>query len=436
MIRELKSSFVKDMEKVVNKMINGYYIDLCSLIDRIYYINALTFYGQTSTGGTSDSQELCTLETTTTTVFPICSFNGGNATLITAPAGTTTTTTTHPYSCSFNGGSAVLVTITGCEFKGGNVVILVPPTTTTTTIPTTTTTTVPVIHCNFNGGAIIVLTPITTTSTTTAPITTTTTIPVTTTTTIPNTTTTTIPNTTTTTIPSTTTTIAPSTTTTTIPSTTTTTTIASTTTTTVPEITTTTIPITTTTTVPVTTTTTIADTTTTTVADTTTTTLPITTSTTTPLIGNELQTGEYTTQCTIPQWGSIHIYTVPANTYYAYSLAEANQLALNDIAANGQAYADTFPCNDPIPSMASPAYSDIGGGTWVLVGGVYNVPPLGYSSPTFYWGPNLEYSGSSTSDYASTFLKAAPSPTPQSGWQLQSSAVMGGTTYYSSIVII
>ena len=125
MIRELKSSFVKEMEKVINRMINGYYVDLCSLVDKIFYINALTFCGPASVGNTADSQELCTYETTPpTTVFPICSFNGGSAVWITASEPTVSPTTVFPYACSFNGGTAVLVTVIGCEFNGGMVMQL------------------------------------------------------------------------------------------------------------------------------------------------------------------------------------------------------------------------------------------------------------------------------------------------------------------------
>lgn len=55
--------------------------------------------------------------------------------------------------------------------------------------------------------------------------------------------------------------------------------------------------------------------------------------------------------CTSGKVGSSVIYTVPANTYCMKpTLAEANQLALNDILTNGQNYANlngicTCPCN-------------------------------------------------------------------------------------------
>lgn len=54
-------------------------------------------------------------------------------------------------------------------------------------------------------------------------------------------------------------------------------------------------------------------------------------------IGNTLQSGSFTSNCF---GGGQVTYTVAANTYYAATQAEANQLAQQDIAQNGQAYAD------------------------------------------------------------------------------------------------
>jgi YD repeat-containing protein len=48
----------------------------------------------------------------------------------------------------------------------------------------------------------------------------------------------------------------------------------------------------------------------------------------------------YKSGCSTCLTGSGVLYTVPANTYSAPTLTEANQLALNDVLANGQAYAD------------------------------------------------------------------------------------------------
>lgn len=59
---------------------------------------------------------------------------------------------------------------------------------------------------------------------------------------------------------------------------------------------------------------------------------------------NQIQSQPFTrTYCPAGYNGSTVIYTVPANTYSStVSLAAANQLALNDIAANGPNYANTY----------------------------------------------------------------------------------------------
>jgi len=57
---------------------------------------------------------------------------------------------------------------------------------------------------------------------------------------------------------------------------------------------------------------------------------------------NSLQSGTYyKSGCTGCLTGSAVTYTIPANTYSAATVTEANQLAINDIVVNGQAYADT-----------------------------------------------------------------------------------------------
>jgi hypothetical protein len=125
MIRELKNSFLKEIQKAINRMINGYYVDLCNFIDQMYYINSINFCGSSSNIGTPDSQELCTYDTIPpTTIFPPCSFNGGSAVWITVAETTVIPTTVFPYACSFNGGTAILVTVTGCEFNGGSAIQL------------------------------------------------------------------------------------------------------------------------------------------------------------------------------------------------------------------------------------------------------------------------------------------------------------------------
>ena len=57
------------------------------------------------------------------------------------------------------------------------------------------------------------------------------------------------------------------------------------------------------------------------------------------MYGNAELSGSYMTNCS-SGGGSIVTYTVPANTYYASTLIDADNLALADRTANGQAYAD------------------------------------------------------------------------------------------------
>jgi hypothetical protein len=62
----------------------------------------------------------------------------------------------------------------------------------------------------------------------------------------------------------------------------------------------------------------------------------------TSLVGNQVQSQTYNKQsCGSGYTGSAVTYTVGANSYYAGTQAEANQLALNDITANGQSYANS-----------------------------------------------------------------------------------------------
>lgn len=48
MIRELKRSFLADIEKVLHQLNNGYNVNLDPIVDRIYYINSLIFCGNSS----------------------------------------------------------------------------------------------------------------------------------------------------------------------------------------------------------------------------------------------------------------------------------------------------------------------------------------------------------------------------------------------------
>ncbi|MBX3241949.1 MAG: hypothetical protein KIT80_13255 [Chitinophagaceae bacterium] len=56
---------------------------------------------------------------------------------------------------------------------------------------------------------------------------------------------------------------------------------------------------------------------------------------------NTAQSGNFIRECPPGHTGSTVTYTVPANTYSAYTQAAANQLAQNDVSANGQNYANT-----------------------------------------------------------------------------------------------
>ena len=62
---------------------------------------------------------------------------------------------------------------------------------------------------------------------------------------------------------------------------------------------------------------------------------------TVPLVGNDEQVGLYQKAgCPAHFEGSFVLYRVPENTYSATTKAAANQLALDDVAANGQNYAN------------------------------------------------------------------------------------------------
>lgn len=61
-----------------------------------------------------------------------------------------------------------------------------------------------------------------------------------------------------------------------------------------------------------------------------------------PVFGNEVQSQDFTkVGCAMGTNPSTVTYTVPANTYFSDSVADANTLALADITANGQNYANT-----------------------------------------------------------------------------------------------
>ncbi|MEP7373203.1 MAG: DUF5977 domain-containing protein [Chitinophagaceae bacterium] len=80
------------------------------------------------------------------------------------------------------------------------------------------------------------------------------------------------------------------------------------------------------------------------------------------LYGNAAQSGTFQKSCTSGS-GSFVLYTVPANTYYAASLIEANNLAVADRDTKGQSYANAYGTCTPtqitvtIQSSVSIAYT-------------------------------------------------------------------------------
>lgn len=67
------------------------------------------------------------------------------------------------------------------------------------------------------------------------------------------------------------------------------------------------------------------------------------------LFGNTIQSGIFTrTTCGADYTGGQATYTVPANTYYASTQADANTLASNDVNANGLGYANIYAACNPI----------------------------------------------------------------------------------------
>ena len=58
------------------------------------------------------------------------------------------------------------------------------------------------------------------------------------------------------------------------------------------------------------------------------------------IFGNEVKSGTFSKVCSGSNTTTEVTYTVPANTYYASTLAAANALAQSDVDANGQAYAN------------------------------------------------------------------------------------------------
>jgi Family of unknown function (DUF5977) len=60
-----------------------------------------------------------------------------------------------------------------------------------------------------------------------------------------------------------------------------------------------------------------------------------------PLFGNSIQSAAFTKEdCEVGYTGTIITYTIPANRYYATSMAAANILATEELNANGQAFAN------------------------------------------------------------------------------------------------
>lgn len=117
MILELKKSFVKEADKIFNRLISGYYVDLQGAVDRIYYINSLTFCAPSATILCGDSSTLCALPVPPATLSPSCSFATGVARYIWEPAPGTTLPPV-VFHCTFNGGYAERVE-NNCIFNGG-----------------------------------------------------------------------------------------------------------------------------------------------------------------------------------------------------------------------------------------------------------------------------------------------------------------------------
>jgi hypothetical protein len=90
-----------------------------------------------------------------------------------------------------------------------------------------------------------------------------------------------------------------------------------------------------------------------------------------PVIGNDLQSQDFVSNCPEGFVGGTVTYTVPADTYTAATKEEANADALQDIEDNGQAYADSEEhrnCTEeePLPSFTfnTPwSFTDTGAGS-------------------------------------------------------------------------
>jgi hypothetical protein len=94
------------------------------------------------------------------------------------------------------------------------------------------------------------------------------------------------------------------------------------------------------------------------------------------IYANTVQYGTYTKACTGGYSGSQVTYTVPANTYYASTQTDANTLALNDVNANGQAYADANgTCSIPPITVTGNSY----------IGAIYTVRFTNVSTGLIYY---------------------------------------------------
>jgi hypothetical protein len=149
MIYELKRSLIKEMEKALDKLNNGYYVNLSSIVDTIFYINMQVFCGPNmslSSEENGDCSPLCAPGCNPipiTTNSPSCTYTGGIALYL-------------ELSCSANGGIAIIVinpnlTTTTTTTKAPTTL---PPDNPciTTTLPPTTTTTTENLNCYYGGG--------------------------------------------------------------------------------------------------------------------------------------------------------------------------------------------------------------------------------------------------------------------------------------------
>lgn len=104
------------------------------------------------------------------------------------------------------------------------------------------------------------------------------------------------------------------------------------------------------------------------------------------LYGNIAKSGVFTKACSAGYTGSAVTYTVPANTYYATTSTAADQMALDDVAANGQAYANANgTCTQSCSFSAYAGYNIVTSGVTSSGGTVSFYIVFNSLSGTTYW---------------------------------------------------